>query len=155
MSLAIENDIRWVRSRPKNIPDEKVFYEAGNVRITNLIATFGEDSYSIWLITSAGKRKIIPRNWLPLFLITFAALLTGEGLDDVVEGAPDQGVKWAFLILGIFIAGYSLYLNERTKPYYKVQLDSPLGQIHAYTSESEEEVTRIVNAIRQAIAEKE
>jgi hypothetical protein len=155
MSVAFENGIRWTRTGPKNIPEERVLYEEGKVKITNLLAAFGEDLYSIWGITSARKRKRVHDSWIPLVIIILAAILTGEGWDDGVGSALDDGIKWSLVILGLLLAAYGLYFSESTKPDYVVQLDSPLGEIQAYTTQSLEEAAKIVDAINQAIAQRE
>src|ERR1700752_4787587 len=156
MSLASEDDgIRWIKSYPKDPPEEKVFYQQGLVRVTNLVATFGTDRYSIWALTSARKHIKLEESWASLVMIITSALITGEAWDDGIGSALDDGIQWAFVILGVCIAAYALYLNERARSSYVIQLDLPYGKIQAYTSQSEEEATRIVDAINQAIAQKE
>lgn len=155
MSISFDHGIRWIRSTPKNPPVEKVLYEHENVRITNLLATFGENIYSIWTIASAGRRKRLSKSWIPLIVITFAAIFTGEGWDNGIEQAMDDGIKWSFVILGLLLAGYGLYFNEQTKPDYVIQLRLPDGEVQAYTSQSEEETSKIMNALNQAIAGKD
>ena len=155
MSIAFERGIRWTRGNPKGPPEEKVLYEKGDIRITNLLATFGENGYSIWTITSARKRKRLHESWIPFLLVILASFLIGEGWDDGVGYALDDGIKWSFIILGLFLGGYSLYFNEHTRPDYIVQLGLPGGEIHAHTSYSEEETVKIVDAINEAIAQNE
>lgn len=155
MSISFDHGIRWTRSTPKRPPSEKVLYEHGNVRITNLLATFGENIYSIWTIASASSRKRIAASWIPLIIIISAAIFAGEGWDNGVEQAMDDGIKWSLVLLGLVLAGYGLYFNEQTKPDYIVQLGLPGGEIQAYTSQSEEETTKIIDALNQAIAEKD
>jgi hypothetical protein len=146
VSITFEYNLHWAKSKQRNHPPETVFYEEGNVRITNLLANFGIDRYSIWTLTSARQSKRADDRWILFSLIVFASLLTSDGVDDR---------QWAFFVLGILIAGYVLYVSERAKPEYIVQLDSPYGQVEAYTSHSEEEAEKIVAAINQAIAQKE
>lgn len=155
MSVSFDHGIRWTRSTPKSPPVEKVLYEHGNVRITNLLATFGENIYSIWTIVSARTRKRLSESWIPLVVIILAAIFIGEGWDNGVEQAMDDGIKWSLVILGLLLAGYGLYFNEQTKPDYIVQLKLPDGEVQAYTSQSEEETSKIMDALNQAIAEKD
>ena len=155
MSMSIDHGIRWTKSTSKSPPVERVFYEHGVVRITNLLATFGENIYSIWTIASARTLKRIAKSWVPLVVITLAAIFTGEGWDNGVEQAMDDGIKWSLVLLGLLLAGYALYFNELTKPHYIVQLGLPEGEVPAYISQSEEETTKIIDALNQAIAEKD
>jgi len=155
LSISFDHGIRWTRNTSKSHPVEKVLYAHGNVRITNLLATFGENIYSIWTIASASTRKRLTKSWIPLVVITCAAIFIGEGWDNGVEQAMDDGIKWSLVILGLLLAGYGLYFNEQTKPDYIVQLRLPGGEVQAYTSQSEEETTSIIDALNQAIAEKD
>ena len=155
MSTSFDHGIRWTRKTPKSPPAEKVLYEYGNVRITNLLAIFGENIYSIWTIASARTLKRLSESWVPLVVITFAAIFAGEGWDNGVEQPMDDGIKWSLVLLGLLLAAYGLYFNEQTRPEYIVQLGLPGGEVQAYTSYSEEESTKIIEALNQAIAEKD
>jgi len=157
MSLDSEDDgIRWIKSKQKALLEEKVLYEQGEVRITNLVATFGADRYSIWALSSARKRRIPEESWASLFMIIISALVTGEAWDDGSQSAFDDGIQWALVLLGVGVAAYALYLNERAKSSYAIQLDMAYGgKVRACTSQHEEEATKIVDAINQAIAQRE
>lgn len=146
MSIPFEYDLLWAPRKQRSHAPETVFYEEGNVKITNLLANFGNDRYSVWPLTSARQNKKADDRWILFSLMIFASLLTGDGVDDR---------RWAFFIFGILIAAYVLYVSERAKPEYVIQLDSPYGEIEAYISHSQEEAEKIVAAINQAIAEKE
>jgi hypothetical protein len=150
-----DGGIRWVKSKPKNLPEEKVFYQQGLVRITDQVATFGTERYSIWALTAARMRTKLAENWVSLFMIITSALITGEGWDDGIGSAFDDGIKWSYVILGVFVAGFALYLNERSKPSFVIQLDLPSGEIPAYTCQNEEESAKIVDAINTAISQRE
>ena len=150
-----DGEIRWIKSKPKNLPEEKVFYQQGIVRITDQVATFGTEHYSIWALTSARISTKLAESWVSLFMIIAAALVTGEAWDDGIGHALDDGIQWAYVSLGIFVAGFALYLNERTKPSFVIQLDLPSGEIPVYTCQNEEESAQIVDAINTAISRRE
>lgn len=155
MSLDSEDvGIHWIKSKPKNLPEEKVFYQQGLVRVTNLVATFGADRYSIWALTSARKFRKLEESLASLFMIIVSALVTGEAWDDGIQSARDDGIQWAFVLLGICVAAYALYLNERKPASYVIQLELPYGKIRAYTSQHKEEAAKIVDAINTAISQK-
>src|SRR4030095_3753902 len=102
MSLDSQDDgIRWIKNKQKALPEEKVIYEQGPVRITNLVATFGTDRYSVWALTAARKHRVPEENWASLLMIIISALVTGEAWDDGSQSAFDDGIQWAFVLLGV------------------------------------------------------
>jgi hypothetical protein len=153
--MSFDHGIRWTKSTPKKPPVERLLYERGDVRITDLLATFGENIYSIWTVASASRRKRLSESWIPLVVILLAAFFVGEGWDNGVEQAMDDGIKWSLVMLGLLLAGYGLYFNEQTKPDYIIQLRLPEGEVQVYTSTSQEETAKIIDALNQAIAEKD
>jgi len=155
MSLASEDDgIRWIKSKPKDLPEEEVLYQQGLVRVTNLVATFGADRYSIWALTLARKRRKLEESLASLFMIIMSAFVTGEAWDDGIQSAFDDGIQWPYVLLGLCVAAYALYLNERAQSSYVIQLDLAYGKVQAYTSQYEDEAAKIVDAINKAISQK-
>ena len=124
--------------------EEKVIYEQGDIKITNIRAIFGDKTYTISNITSVAKmEKTTPFSFLPVSIIVFGiAFMTISFFNDV---------NWAIMILGVFmvIGGYFVAMLLRTE--YFVQIGSAAGETEAYTSKNIAEIEKIVQAVNQAM----
>lgn len=125
--------------------EEKVIYEQGNIKITNLRAIFGDKIYAVSNITSVTrKEKTNLSAFLPVVIIVVGIAFISLALFNDV-------INWAIILYGIFmiIGGYFLALLLHTE--YSVQIGSAAGETQAYTSKSITKVTEIVQAINTAM----
>ena len=125
--------------------EEKVIYERGNVKITNLSAIFGYKTYAISSITSVTqKEKTNLLAFWPLATMVFGIAL-------IILAFFKDFINWAMVIFGIFVAvgGYFVALLNHTE--YFVQIGGTFGEEQAFKSMYIGEVTEIVQAINQAV----
>jgi hypothetical protein len=125
--------------------EEKVIYERGNIKVTNLRAIFGDKTYAISNITSVTKKeKTNLSAFLPVAIIVVGiAFISLAFFEDVIN--------WATIIFGVFmvVGGYFVALLLKTE--YFVQIGSASGETQAYTSKNIAEIAEIVQAINQAM----
>jgi membrane-bound ClpP family serine protease len=124
--------------------EEKVIYEKGNIKITNMRAIFGDKTYAVSNITSVTKKeKTTPFSFLPVGIIVFGIAFITISFFNNLNGA--------LMILGVFmvIGGYFVAMLLRTE--YFIQLGSAAGDTEAYTSKDIAEIEKIVQAINQAM----
>lgn len=126
--------------------DEKVIYEQGNIKITNLRAVFGEKTYSMSNITSVEKSKVEQTGCAIPGLIIAGILLFMYSFAD--------GINWMLLVVGLVMVGGGIYASRSEKPDYLVQFGSASGEIKAYKSKDQDEIKAIVEAINTAIIQK-
>ena len=124
--------------------EEKVIYEQGNIKITNLRAIFDDKTYAVSNITSVTKKeKTTPFSFLPVGITVFGiAFMTISFFNDL---------NWAVMILGVFmvIGGYFVAMLLRTE--YYVEFGSAAGEEQAYASKNIAEIEKIVQAVNQAM----
>ncbi len=114
--------------------EEKVFFEQGDVKVTNArFLTYGK-THSMNGITSVTKFMINPNRKPPL-------IVAGIGLLAFI-------FKWYIAVLIIALAAVWWFLQ---KTNYSVQLSSASGDTEALTSTDEEYIDKVVAALNDAI----
>lgn len=124
--------------------EEKVIYEQGNIKITNMRAIFGDKTYAISNITSVTKKeKTNLFAFLPVGIIVF-------GLAFMIFAFFNH-VNWAMILFGVFMVVGGYFVAMLLKTEYFVQIGSASGEEQAYKSKSIAKVTEIVKAVSQAM----
>ncbi len=124
--------------------EEKVIYEQGNIKITNMRAIFGDKTYAISNITSVTKKeKTNLFAFLPVGIIVF-------GLAFMIFAFFNH-VNWAMILFGVFMVVGGYFVAMLLKTEYFVQIGSASGEEQAYKSKSIAKVTEIVKAVNQAM----
>ena len=127
------------------MPEEKVIYEQGNIRITNLRAIFGDKTYAISNITSVTKKeKTNLSAFLPVAIIVV-------GIAFISFAFFVDAINWAAISFGVFMVVGGYFVAMLLKIEYFVQIGSASGEEQAYESKSIAKVTDIVRAINQAM----
>ena len=127
--------------------EEKVIYEQGNIRITNLRAIFGNKTYAISNITSVTKKeKTNLSAFLPVAIIVV-------GIAFISFAFFNQIINWIAIGFGVLMVVGGYFVAMLLKTEYFVQIGSASGEEQAYKSKSIVKVTDIVRAINQAIIE--
>jgi len=127
--------------------EEKVIYEQGNIKITNLRAVFGEKTYAMSNITSVEQGTKQPSG-----CFSFSFLIGGVFL--IIFAFRSIEENWGMLALGIIVGIVGIVTLRYQKPEYVVQFGSASGEIKAYTSLNQDEIKQIVQAINEAIIQK-
>ncbi len=127
--------------------EEKVIYEQGNIKITNLRAIFGDKTYAISNIISVTKKeKTNLSAFLPVAIIVV-------GIAFISFAFFDEVINWIAIGFGVLMVVGGYFVAMLLKTEYFVQIGSASGEEQAYKSKSIVKVTDIVRAINQAIIE--
>jgi hypothetical protein len=123
---------------------EQVLFNEGQVTVTTARFQVGATMYPIAGITAVTIAKQ-PPNRAPLLLV---ALVLGMGL--ACMGAKDNASGLIAFGLLVFI-GLSVLAFVGLKPTFAVAMATAGGQKNAVTSQNEEWIRRIVDALNQAV----
>jgi|SRR5215207_3843386 len=129
------------------MPEEKVIYEQGDIRITNLRAIFGAKTYAISNIMSVTKKE---RTNLSAFLPVAIIVL---GIAFISFAFFNEVINWIAIGFGVLMVVGGYFVAMLLKTEYFVEIGSASGEEQAYHSKSIVKVTDIVRAINQAIIE--
>jgi len=127
--------------------EEKVIYEQGDIRITNLRAIFGAKTYAISNIMSVTKKE---RTNLSAFLPVVIIVL---GIAFISFAFFNEVINWIAIGFGVLMVVGGYFVAMLLKTEYFVEIGSASGEEQAYSSKSIVKVTDIVRAINQAIIE--
>lgn len=128
---------------------EVSIYEKADIKITNLRAVFGPKTYSISNITSVEGQRIEPSGCLLFFFIITGILFSAIGLPNIIDNQ-----FYGFCVIGILMFGLAFIVFKSSKPTFAVNLTTASGEIKAYTSDNQESILEIVNALNDAIIQK-
>jgi hypothetical protein len=117
--------------------EETVFLQEGNITVTNSRVVVPAQTYAMSGITSVKSMKETPSRKGPIILIIIGVLALAGGKDAVAGGL-------IFLLAGI--AWWALH-----KPTYWLVLHSASGESKAFTNKDVGFISRIVEAINNAI----
>jgi hypothetical protein len=117
---------------------EEIFYESGNVKVTNARFIVDSQTYAMNGVTSV-KGHIIPANrTLGLILLIVGLLIFfGSGI----------GGK----LLGLLVAAAGGYLMYQAKATHAVMLHSSSGEAQALSSTDEAYIKNVINALNEAL----
>lgn len=118
--------------------DEKVFFDEGNVRVTNARFIVDNHTYAMNGVTSVKTHLTDPDRKGPLGLI-----LAGLVLFFVLDGVAK--------IVGLAVGGLGVWLLMQQKSTHAVVLNSASGEAQALTSQDEPYIGRVVAALNDAL----
>ena len=114
---------------------EKEFLKEGDVTVTNSRFIVPGQTYAMSGITSVKSVKKNPSKALPIILIVL-------GIIFLAADVP---------LVGIILIGLGIAILILNKPQYIVILSSASGETEALTSKNKEFITRVINALNDAI----
>ena len=123
--------------------DETIIFDEGGVRITNLRAMIGTNTYPLSKITFVSRQKREPGS-APYWWSLLGALL-------LLVGFLDMNRFREILILGLIIFFAGTYTIRRARTMYVVRVGSAGVETNIFQSEDEEYIRRIVEAMNQAL----
>ncbi|MDQ3004590.1 MAG: DUF6232 family protein [Chloroflexota bacterium] len=125
--------------------EEKVIYEQGDIKITNLRAIFGDKTYAISNITSVTKKeKTNLSAFLPVAMIVV-------GIAFISFAFFEKVINWIAIGFGVLMVVGGYFVAMLLKTEYFVQIGSASGEEQANKSKSIAKVTEIVKAVNQAM----
>lgn len=119
---------------------EQTFLNEGGITVTNSRFIAGGQTYAMSGITSVKSYKHPTSKKGPAVLIILSLLIFIGG----------QGAAASILVGLLFLAGGIAWL-VLNKPKFSVMLSSASGEAEAYSSKDESFISRVVNAINEAI----
>ena len=119
--------------------EEKVFFDEAGIKVTKQRIVVPAQTYAMSGITSVTSLKQNPSRIGPIVLVVLG-LLIAFVMDSLILG---------LLLLAGGVAWFVLH-----KPTWIVQLQSASGATEAYSSKDEDLVARIIEAINNAIIER-
>jgi len=134
------------------VSQETTYYNDGKVTITNARAVIGGKTYAMANITSVSATEKPPKRLLAGVFIVLGALLALAGLMDFISSGMDSGA--GALVIGALGAGLGLLAWRASKTMYQVTVGSASGETHALTSQDQDYVRKVVDAMNQAIVER-
>ena len=118
--------------------NERVFYENGDVRVTNARFIVGGQTYAMAGVTSVRDGRIPPNRGLALVLIVIGVIFVLAG------GA---GAK----LFGILLAGLGGYLAYTAKATHLVILHSSSGETRALSNTDAGFIHGVIDALNQSL----
>jgi Family of unknown function (DUF6232) len=129
-----------------NDVSERTIMKEGNVKVTDLRATFGTRTYTVSNIAFARMQVKGPNFFLPvLFAVTLGICSVLVAISNLEEYSP-------LLQVGLYcgIAGILFFLfSRRTK--YSVQIRTGVGDLSVLETDDRNYAARIVKAVNEAI----
>ena len=118
--------------------DEKSYYGQGSVHVTNARFVVGAQTYAMRNVTSVKGITIRPGRLGPIALGLLAAAFVLS-----FELMP--------MVIGLILANLAAFLYFYRKTTHAVVLTTSGGEIKAYESQEMKEISRILDALNQAI----
>ena len=128
--------------------EEKVFFDAGDVRVTNARFVVAGQTFPIAAISSVRTGRGAPRSmkipgWLLVLGVVLALWGAGSGIS--AGGGPS-------LALGAGLAAVAIYLVATAPmPDYTVTLTTSAGEQNALSSQDKDMIERVVQSLNDAI----
>lgn len=130
--------------------EEPTIYQDHNVTITRSRVTFPDKTYALANVTSVGVSKKEASQTGPICCIAGGAIGVLIGAMIWKSGGPTcVGIGIVFILLGI-LAGRA----ETKNAEYTVVFGSASGETKAMSAKDEDYITKIANAINEAIIQR-
>jgi hypothetical protein len=117
---------------------EQVFFEQGNVKVTNARFIVNSQTYAMHGVTSV-KSQVVP----PSRGGAIAAICVGL----LILFAADGGAK----IIGIAIAAAGAWYLSQQKPVHSVYLSSASGEVQALSDSDSSFINNVIHALNEAL----
>jgi hypothetical protein len=121
---------------------EALFFQSGDITVTNARFIIGAQTFAIRGITSVEGVET-PAKY------TGAILLAAFGVGIISLGFIHS--SFVLGILGLLIIGAGIWLGVRQKPKYTIVLRTAGGEVEAYESNNRKQVSKIIEALNEAI----
>jgi uncharacterized protein DUF6232 len=127
--------------------NELVLYDHNGVRITNLQAVFGAQTYTFAEsnITWIKDERVDPSGGLAQVMLVIGFLLMAFAF------VERDVMRWILFGVGLVLAAAGAYWQRSQKKEYLLTFGSAYREISSYSSTSEEEIKNIAAAMRQVI----
>lgn len=123
----------------RNPSSEQLFYQNGQVLVTNLRFTVGAKTFAMSGITSV-EAECASAKFIGALVLTTIGAFMAFASDPVVKT-----MGWPLFIFSLFV------LIQRFRPKYQVNVTTASGEATALESRSRREITEIVEALNNAI----
>ena len=117
---------------------EQIFYDQGNVKVTNARFIVNSQTYAMAGVTSV-KTGLAPANRNGAFIAIGIGLL--------MAFAADGGSK----LIGVLIAGAGIWYLTQLKDTHSVYLSSASGEVQALSDTDETYISSVVQALNEAL----
>lgn len=117
--------------------EEQVFFNDGGVSVSNSRMMYQGKTYAMSGVTSVKSWEKTPSRKGPIILIVIGVLLLAAGKSAIIG---------AVLFIG---GGIAWWVSQKSE--FSVMLTSASGEMQAYTSKDGAFVSKIVNAVNDAI----
>lgn len=122
--------------------DETIYYNEGNVKITNARAILDTRTFAMNGITSVSMSSKAPPIFLPAVLILIGVIV---GLMSIGNDG------WLGYVIAMVLIGAGVGLYKMASTMYTVRVGSASGEQNAYTTSNQDQIRKIVEAINTAI----
>jgi hypothetical protein len=130
---------------------ETIYYDKGGVKITNVRAVMGTNTYPMNNITSVGIGTQSPRRGMPIILIAVSLLVLILSWG-VYQGDPKTAGQLILgAVVGLLLGGAWLLTGV---VIYFVRVGAAGGEQRAYLSRDKTEIESIVAALNEAIVKR-
>jgi hypothetical protein len=117
--------------------EEKIFFNEGNVTVSNSRFIVSGQTYAMSNVTSVKSGKIAPDNGAAgIFGFIGIACLFGSG--------------WVFIV-GMALIALAIFTFFNNKPTYSVILNTASGENQALTSPDREYIAQVINSLNESI----
>ncbi len=117
---------------------EQVFFEQGNVKVTNARFIVSAQTYAMNGVTSVKSNVVPPSRNGPLIAIGIGLLLL-------------VAAEGAMKIAGLLVAGFGAWLFSQQKSTHSVYLSSASGEVQALSGTDEGFINSVVHALNEAL----
>jgi hypothetical protein len=121
--------------------DETIFFQSGNIAVTNTRFIAGSQTFAMGGITSVEGIEIPASPIAPVLLIIIGLILAVSGF----------GGAWPFIIVGLLIIAGGVLLAVCRKSKFSVVLRTAGGEVTAYSSNDKSLIAEIIRAINASI----
>lgn len=136
--------------------EEKTFFQYEDVTVTNSRFMVGSQTFAMSNITSVKASEQEPKRFWPIALVVIGVLVlmgsVGVGL--AIGGIGVKGlaeVILGYVGIGLAIGGIGVAWLLKQKTMYHVMLTTAGGETSALSSEQREYITKVVQALNEAI----
>lgn len=135
----------------------QVYYNVGNVRVTNALFVVGDETYPLGQITSVKVSKEQPKTGCVTWLLILGVLGAAVGAISIVvalsgTGDLESGIG---LLLGFGVVAFLGYVGKKSaKPTYYVQVTTAAGEKRVLSSHNRGGPQAVVDALSEALADR-
>ena len=131
--------------------EEQTYFDERNVKVTNVRAVIGSNTYAMNNIDTVQMTKAQPSLALMILLVVFGVALILIG---ILADIGEEIIRWILLVMigpaFIFIGG-GMYYERQQKESYSVRISSTSGEQNVLTSTDTAFILSVVDAMNDAI----